>query len=250
MVSTLPAVELRGGASPEELDTVIRAVYRQVLGNAHVMESERLVEAESQLADGSLSVRGFVRAVAKSDFYRTRNFDKVAPYRSVELNFMQLLGRPPQSQAEVAEHIARCVNEGYEADIDSFIDSDEYLANFGENTVPYNRGSRTEAGLSQVTFNRSFAVDRGPSQVSSSVKASQLVSAVASNSTTIINPSKATVVGSGTEKKVKIVISGSNFDNNNRMGLKEYIVPASKMTPQIQRIHRAGSKIVSITEVV
>ncbi len=243
-------IELWPDSSLEDVQNAIRAVYKYVLGNPHVMESERLVEAESQLADGSLSVRGFVRAVAKSDFYRARNFDQVAPYRSVELNFMQLLGRPPQSQAEVSEHIVRCVNDGYEADIDSYIDSDEYLVNFGENTVPYNRGSRTEAGLSQVTFNRSFAVDRGPSQVSSSVKASQLVAAVAGNSTTVIKPSKATVVGSGTEKKVKIVISGSNFDNNNRMGLKEYVVSASKMSPQIQRIHRAGSKIVSITEVV
>ncbi len=243
-------IELWPDSSLEDVQNAIRAVYKYVLGNPHVMESERLVEAESQLADGSLSVRGFVRAVAKSDFYRARNFDQVAPYRSVELNFMQLLGRPPQSQAEVSEHIVRCVNDGYEADIDSYIDSDEYLVNFGENTVPYNRGSRTEAGLSQVTFNRSFAVDRGPSQVSSSVKASQLVAAVAGNSTTVIKPSKATVVGSGTEKKVKIVISGYNFDNNNRMGLKEYVVSASKMSPQIQRIHRAGSKIVSITEVV
>lgn len=242
-------IELWPDSSLDEVQTVIRAVYKYVLGNPHVMESERLVAAESQLADGSMSVRSFVRAVGKSDFYRSRNFDKVAPYRSVELNFMHFLGRSPQSQAEISEHIVRCVNEGYDADIDSYIDSEEYLANFGENVVPFNRGIRTEAGISQVTYNRMFAVDRGPSQVSSAVKSSQLVGAVASNSTTVIKPSKATVTGSGTEKKVKIVISGSNFDNNNRMGTKEYIVPASKMSPQIQRIHRAGSKIVSITEV-
>ena len=40
-------------------------------------------------------------------------------------------------------------------------------AAFGEHTVPYNRGVNTEAGISQVTYNRMFAVDRGPSQVSS-----------------------------------------------------------------------------------
>lgn len=242
-------LELRPNSSLEDVQLTIRAVYKYVLGNPHIMDSERLTSAESRLADGSLSVREFVRAVGQSDFYRTRNFEKTAPNRFVELNFMHFLGRPPQSQAEVSEHIVRCVTDGYAAEIDSFIDSDEYLASFGENTVPYNRGVNTEAGISQVTYNRMFALDRGPSQVSSSVKSSQIGAAVAQNATSKIKASSATVVGSGTEKRLRIVVSGSNFDNNNRMGAKEYIVSASKMTPQIQRIHRAGSKIVSITAI-
>ena len=243
-------LELRANSSLEDVQLIIRAVYRHVLGNPHIMESERLTSAESRLADGTLSVREFVRAVGQSEFYRERNFERSAPYRFVELNFMHFLGRPPQSQAEVSEHIVRCVQEGYAAEIDSYIDSDEYLANFGENTVPFNRGVNTEAGISQVTYNRAFALDRGPAQVSSAVKSSQIGAAVAQNKATAVKPSKATVVGSGTERRLKIVVSGSNFDNNNRMGTKEYIVSASKMSPQIQRIHRAGSKIVSITEVV
>ena len=52
---------------------------------------------------------------------------------------------------------------------------DDYLEAFGENMVPYNRGVKTEVGISQVTYNRAFAVDRGPAQVSSAVKSSQLV---------------------------------------------------------------------------
>ncbi len=59
------AYELWPTSSPDELQAIIRAVYKQVLGNPHVMESERLVTAESQLCDGSISVREFVRAVAK-----------------------------------------------------------------------------------------------------------------------------------------------------------------------------------------
>lgn len=243
-------LELRNNSSLEEVQLVIRAVYKSVLGNPHVMESERLTSAESQLADGTLSVREFVRAVGQSDFYRSRNFEQSAPNRFVELNFIHFLGRPPQSQAEISEHIVRCVTEGYAAEIDSYIDSDEYLANFGENTVPYNRGFNTEAGISQVTYNRTAALDRGPAQVSSAVKSSQIGAAVAQNLTTVVKPSTATVVGSGTEKRLRIVVSaGSNFDNNGRMGTKEYIVSASKMSPQIQRIHRTGSRIVSITEV-
>lgn len=242
-------LELRANSSLEDVQLIIRAIYKYVLGNPHVMESERLTAAESQLADGSISVREFVRAVGQSDFYRARHFEKTSPNRFVELNFMHFLGRPPQSQAEISEHIVRCVTDGYAAEIDSYIDSNEYLENFGENTVPFNRGVNTQAGVSQVTYNRMVALDRGPAQVSGAVKASQIGAAVAQNRTNVVKPATATVVGSGTEKRLKIVVAGSNFDNNNRMGTKEYIVSASKMSPQIQRIHRAGSKIVSITEV-
>ena len=74
--------------SVDDVDAVIRAVYKQVLGNPHVMESERLIAAESKLTNGEISVREFVRIVAKSDFYRDRYFSSCAPYRFVELNFL------------------------------------------------------------------------------------------------------------------------------------------------------------------
>jgi phycoerythrin-associated linker protein len=233
-----------------DVDVTVRAAYRQVLGNPHVMESERLTVAESQLKDGSLSVREFVRAIGKSAFYRSRYFEKCAPYRFVELNFMHFLGRAPESQAEVSEHIRRCIEEGYDAEIDSYINSDEYLNRFGENTVPFNRGAETEAGLKQITFNRMFAIDRGNAQVSSAVKKSQLVGAIAGNMTNKVKASSATVTGSGTERKFKIVVTGSAFDAPRRVSTTEYIVSSTKMTPTIQRINRTSGKIVSITEIV
>ncbi|WP_026103065.1 phycobilisome rod-core linker polypeptide [Pseudanabaena sp. PCC 6802] len=243
-------IELWPSGSVEEVQTVVRAVYKQVLGNPHVMDSERLATAESQLCDRSISVRDFVRAVAKSDFYRSRYFESCAPYRFVELNFLHLLGRAPQDQREVSEHIVRCVAEGYDAEIDSYVDSEEYQAAFGENVVPYYRGRMSAANSKQVGYNRMFAIERGPAQIDSAVKASQLVFAVATNSSNAIAPSSATVIGSGTEKRFKILVSGSKFDSPRRISSTEYIVPASKMTPQIQRINRTSGKIVSITEIV
>jgi phycoerythrin-associated linker protein len=200
-------VELCANSASEDVQVIIRTVYKQVLGNPHVMDSERLTTAESQLSDGTFSVREFVRAVGKSEFYRARYFEKCAPYRFVELNFMHFLGRPPQSQAEISEHIVRCIEEGYEAEIDSYLDSNEYHNTFGENTVPYSR-SYTQAGQSQVTFNRMFAIDRGPSQISSAVKSSQLVYAVATNSTSKIAPAAVNLGGSGqaNKKMFKIVV--------------------------------------------
>ncbi len=248
-MATLTAIELWPNSSLEDVQTVIRAVYKQVLGNPHVMESERLISAESKLADHSITVREFVRAVAKSDFYRDRYFTACAPYRFVELNFIHILGRAPQDQTEVSAHIVRTVAEGYDSEIDSYVDSDEYQAAFGENVVPYNRGTSSASNAKQIGYNRMFALDRGAAQVDSSVQASQLVYAIATNSTSVIKPSTSTVIGSGTEKRFKIVVSGSKFDTCRRVSNTEYIVAASKMTPQIQRINRTSGKIVSITEI-
>ena len=250
-MATMTKMELWPNRSADDVQAAIRAVYKQVLGNPHVMESERLTSAESQLADGSLSVREFVRAVGKSEFYQNRYFQKCAPYRFTELNFMHFLGRPPQSKAEVSAHIVRCVAEGYDAEIDSYIDSDEYQSAFGENIVPYNR-SITEAGQSQVTYNRMIALDRGPAQVSSSVKSCRLVYSVATNSTSKVSASRVSLGGSGeaNKKMFKIVVTGAKFTGPRRVSTTEYIVPGDRMTPQIQRINRTSGKIVSITEIV
>jgi phycoerythrin-associated linker protein len=64
-------IELRSNSTEDTLQTVIRAAYRQVLGNQHVMESQRLISAESQLRNGDITVAGFIRAVGKSDLYRS-----------------------------------------------------------------------------------------------------------------------------------------------------------------------------------
>jgi phycoerythrin-associated linker protein len=177
------------GRSQEAAETMIQAVYRQVLGNAYVMESERLVVPESQFKRGEFSVREFVRAVAKSDLYRSRYFESCAPYRFVELNFKHILGRAPQDQREVSEHIVRCVAEGYDAEIDSYVDSDEYQSAFGDNVVPYYRGKDSASNPKQVGYNRMFALDRGPAQIDSAVTSSQLVYASTLLPPTAVAPS-------------------------------------------------------------
>ena len=248
------ALELRSNSSTEEKLAVIRAVYNQVLGNPYIMESERLTSAESQLCNGTLSVREFVRAVAKSDFYRTRYFESCAPYRFVELNFKHLLGRAPNDQAELSEHIQICVNQGYDTEIDSYIDSQEYSEKFGDNVVPYYTGAKSEVGKKQVNYNRTLSLFKGYAEVDSATKSSVLVDSIATNSAVKATRSKASgrIAGykDATEKTFKIVVKGSKFDAPRRVSTTEYIVPGSRMTPQIQRIHRTGAKIVSITEIV
>jgi phycoerythrin-associated linker protein len=143
---------LRQPASDTDLEIVIRVVYRQVLGNAYVMESERLRVPESQLKRGGISVREFVRQVAKSDLYRSQFFETCYRYRAIELNFKHLLGRAPDTFEEMQAHSIILDNGGYEAEINSYLDSDEYQSAFGEDIVPYYRGFKTQPGQSLLGF--------------------------------------------------------------------------------------------------
>ncbi len=147
--------------SSEEMEILIRAIYRQVLGNAHITESERLTVAESQLKNGDISVQEFVRILAQSELYSNRFFNNCAPLRSVELNFKHLLGRAPESYEEVKQHIQILAEQGYEAEINSYIDSDEYVDAFGMDTVPFFRGNKTQTGKNNLSFTNLLALQQG-----------------------------------------------------------------------------------------
>lgn len=125
-------------SSISDKDTICNLVWKQVFGNAYVMESERAEAyiAESMYRAGQIPLREFVRGVAQTETYRRRFFECCGPYRAVELNFKHLLARAPNSQEEISEHVQRIVNEGYEAEINSYIDSEEYNAMFGDDYVP------------------------------------------------------------------------------------------------------------------
>jgi phycobilisome core-membrane linker protein len=149
-------LELLPDYGEEDLEIVIRAIYRQVLGNAHVMESERPITLESQLKNGDLNVREFVRRLAKSELYRSRFFDNCLRYRSIELNFKHLLGRAPYDYTETFYHSQILDQGGFSAEIDSYLDSDEYQDVFGENIVPYTRGYKTQTGQKLLGFTNMF----------------------------------------------------------------------------------------------
>jgi len=112
--------------SPDDnssLEDVIAAAYRQIFGNAHVMDFERCKELEAQLRNGELTVRDFVRGLAKSSFYKQRFFTAVGPQRGIDLNIKHLLGRAPHSQAEISAKISLQAEHGQAAVIDG-IDSE------------------------------------------------------------------------------------------------------------------------------
>ncbi|MEM7553206.1 MAG: phycobilisome linker polypeptide [Cyanobacteria bacterium P01_A01_bin.84] len=269
-----PPVEYLPGSSAEDLEIVIKAIYRQVLGNAYMMESERLSVPESQLKSGDISVREFVRQVAKSDFYKERFFNNVPRYRSIELNFRHLLGRAPQDLEEMRMHSTILDTEGFEAEIDSYLDSDEYQTTFGENLVPYLRGYKSESFESMVQFTHFFQLVRGASTSSQrgdlAGKSPRLNSLViqktptavvspASDGATFRNPPRSSRtrqgVGASSEGKVyRVEVTGIRAKGVNRISKfrrsnQVYLVPYEKLSQEYQRIHKQGGVIASITPI-
>ncbi|MBD2136439.1 phycobilisome linker polypeptide [Anabaena sp. FACHB-1237] len=264
-------VELRANASRDEVELVIRAVYRQVLGNDYLMASERLVGPESLLRDGNLTVREFVRSVAKSELYKNKFFYNSFQTRLIELNYKHLLGRAPIDESEVTYHLDLYINEGYDAEIDSYIDSEEYQNNFGDNVVPYYRGFNFQAGQTSASFTRMFRLYRGyansdTSQVEGTK--SRLARELASGkSSSIVGPSgtnngwgfraSADVAPKqnlgnavGTSDRVyRLEVAGIRNPGypSVRRSSTVFIVPYERLSDKMQQIHRMGGKIVSVT---
>ncbi len=245
---TLKDVQLAPYA--EDLPIIIRAAYRQVLGNTHVMESQRLTTAESRVSRGQFSIKEFVRAIALSDLYRSLFFETSSPYRFVELNFKHLLGRAPQDQAEIAEHVLIYNTQGYEAEINSYIDSEEYANSFGDNEVPSARGKQTQTGLKNVVFSRTLALERGfaANDIGDQAK---LIRSVAGNLPTKIKSSTPTIgSASSTSKRFRIAVTKASFGRRVARSNTTFEVDYKQLSQKIQSIQKAGSKILSITEVV
>ena len=272
-------LELLPGDQDSKKEQIIRAVYKQVLGNAYVMESERQLVAESQFKLGEISVREFVRRIAKSDLYRSRFFETCARYRYIELAFRHLMGRAPIDFQEMRDHSERLDAKGYDADIDSFLDCDDYQNAFGEWIVPYQRGWKTESCTTLQEFTWSFQLLRGNS--SSSLKgdlagiSSKLGGAAYQNRPlAVIPPSSSETsgwsfrpsrnlqdaptrlgVGAGEEGMTyRVEVTGYSANNVRRISRyvrsnRIYYVPFNKLSEQFIRIHREGGKIASITPV-
>jgi hypothetical protein len=250
--------------------TIVRAVYRQVLGYQYVMESERLAGAESLFNNGYLSVRELVRTVAKSGLYREKFFENCNPYHFIELNHKHLLGRAPQSKAEMLHHFTILQDEGYDAEIDSYIDSAEYQNRFGEEQVPYIHGWDYSPGQVGRQFSWMMQLGRG---AAASVKgdsagtnfrlgkalhqdrALPVVSPNAKGSgfqpTKVANESITQMArGIGQKAKVyRVEVTGlTNYRLHKRSNTVRFVT-FDKMLEAQQMIHRQGGRVASVTPV-
>ncbi len=265
-------VELRSPWTKEDVENVVRAVYRQVLGNDYIMKSERLTSAESLLRDGKITVREFVRLVAKSELYKTKFLYGNFQTRVIELNHKHLLGRAPFEESEVVRHLDIYETQGFDAEIDSYLDSEEYQSSFGDNVVPFYRGFQFETGARTIGFTNLFRLYRGYANSDRSQaegSRSRLAQGLAQNIATTIRQPSSTDGGwshyspssdsapskclggsygeSGRIYRVEVAgIRGKGFPSVRRSSTA-FLVPYEQLSQKMQQIQRTGAKIVSIT---
>lgn len=131
---------MKSSLSNDEKNNIIRACYRQVferdIAKAY---SFVFVNLESQVKNGQLSIKEFIRLLGKSNIYRKQFFEPFVNSRTLELAFRHFLGRGVSSLEEFKKYFSILSLRGLEGLIDSLINSTEYADYFAEETVPYLR---------------------------------------------------------------------------------------------------------------
>lgn len=123
--------------SPGDLGDLIEAAYRQIF--FHAFKSDREPFLESQLRNGQITVRDFIRGLLLSETYTNSFYAKNSNYRFVEQCIQRVLGRDPYSEKEKIAWSIVIATKGIKGFVEELLDSEEYLDNFGYDTVPYQR---------------------------------------------------------------------------------------------------------------
>ena len=160
---------MKSNLSTNEKNMVIQACYRQVFERDIVKAyGLKFSVLESQVKNGQLSVKEFIRLLAKSYIYKKQFYQPFVNSRVVELAFRHLLGRGVSSLEEFQRYFAYLSTRGLDGLIDSLVNSQEYADYFGEETVPYLRTLGEEAqesknwGAQIRLFNYSAAFRKVP----------------------------------------------------------------------------------------
>ncbi len=120
-----------------DMQELIEAGYRQIF--FHAFKSDRETFLESQLRNGQITVRDFVRGLLLSSTYRSSFYDKNSNYRFVEQTVQRVLGRDAYGEEEKIAWSIIVATKGLQGFVDALLDSDEYLENFGYDILPYQR---------------------------------------------------------------------------------------------------------------
>lgn len=172
-----PKFVMKTGLSATEKNTVVKAAYRQVFERDITRAySQSISYLESQVKNGDISMKEFIRRLAKSELYRKQFFESFINSRALELAFRHILGRGPSSREEVQKYFSIVSSGGLSALVDALVDSQEYSDYFGEETVPYIRGLGVEAqecrnwGMQQDLFNYSAPFRKVPQFITTFAK--------------------------------------------------------------------------------
>ena len=122
-----------------EFNELIYAAYRQVFNEQQILRFNRERELESQLKGGQITVRDFMKGLALSETFQKRNYQVNNNYRFVRLCIQRFLGRDIYNNDEKLAWSIVLGTSGLEGFIDKLLSSQEYLDNFGDDIVPYQR---------------------------------------------------------------------------------------------------------------
>jgi phycobilisome rod-core linker protein len=120
-----------------DMDNLIEAAYRQIF--FHAFKWDRESALESQLRNGQITVRDFIRGLLLSKTFYNSFYEKNSNYRFVEHCVQKVLGRDVYNEREKIAWSIVVATKGIRGLVDELLNSQEYLDNFGYNTVPFQR---------------------------------------------------------------------------------------------------------------
>ena len=138
-------------SSYTDIENIIWAGYRQVFSEHEILRFNRQKNLESQLKNGSITVRDFIRGLARSEAFYRLVVSVNNNYRLVDIVLKRLLGRSPYNKQEEIAWSIVIGTKGFDGFVNAIIDSSEYNDNFGENTVPYQRKRMESRPFNLVT---------------------------------------------------------------------------------------------------
>ncbi len=148
-------------------------------------------------------------------------------------------------------------NHGFEADIDSYIDSEEYVQNFGENIVPFYRGFSTQTGQKTVGFTRMFQLYQGyanSDRAQANTGSPRLTYDLARNMATPVRSpggngslSGTTTTERGSLYRLRVTKGAIGRAPQIRRSMQEYVVPYERLSATLQKLNKQGSRVLSIT---
>nr|YP_009628866.1 phycobilisome linker polypeptide [Balbiania investiens]QBX88649.1 phycobilisome linker polypeptide [Balbiania investiens] len=156
-LSSSKSLSVNMGETVTSVNEVIKATYLRVFGRQiYAEELLAFKSLESKVKNRTLSIRGFVKCLAKSSTFRSLYWEPLSVCKAIEYIHNRLLGRPTYGRQEINQYFDIAYKKSYYQVIEAIIDSSEYLEAFGEDTVPYERYLTSHA-VKMRTFNRSMA---------------------------------------------------------------------------------------------
>ncbi|MGL4621675.1 MAG: phycobilisome rod-core linker polypeptide, partial [Chroococcidiopsis sp.] len=116
-----------------------------------ILKFYRQEQLESQLKNRAITVRDFIRGLAKSESFRRLVVETNSNYRLVDIALKRLLGRASYNKDEEIAWSIKIATLGWGGFVDALIDSEEYQQNFGDTTVPYQRRRFKDRPFNLVT---------------------------------------------------------------------------------------------------